>query len=494
MVIRFIFMMLSFFYCSICFASSYSGLWWDSAKAGQGISIIQEGQNIYGAWYLYDENGQDMWLTFVGTIHDNVMTAQLLRFTGPPQGQQWDETMLKSTVAGSITLTFQDAEKAQMHYQVNGVSGDLNLTAFANDSAMLYWDTSKQGQGVGIFQEGSTTYAVWYLYDKTGKDMWLTVPDLSLDGAQKSVLLRFRGPRLGAQWDPEMVSSISAGSATFTKTGASSITMDYQLPAGNGVLNLSPFIMSDTAVAENGQNPAEVDDTSSAEAGNDTALVMVHAYITFQRDGGQGNCGEEPWLSSDCISLKDWWGVNCYLVVYIGALAIKDGEGRWVITDQEDVVSRYGYTDHIFFNGSTQVYYYDLEFTYVTSPCQANIEGIDFDPHVLGTVENGVIDLTYLAEPQFRGWGSCGPAAFDWINDAIKYGWGMAVSGDPLDLTGKVYLEDQIAPGTYTHTYSVETNPSPQNRDHVTAELGLMCVTQDPKDSKNFINTACPWE
>ncbi len=74
---------------------------------------------------------------------------------------------------------------------------------------------------------------------------------------------------------------------------------------------------------------------------------------------------------------------------------------------------------------------------------------IEFDAHVLGRVENRVIDLTYLAEPHFRGWGSCGQAAFDWIDDGIKCGWDMAVSGDPLDLTGKIYFGDQIAPGTY---------------------------------------------
>jgi len=422
-----------------------------------------------------------------------------LRYTGPPQGQPWDASLLQSSIVGSITINFQDPQTASVHYSLYGISGELNLTPFANDFAQLYWDASMPGQGVSIFKEGDKAYAVWYLYDRLGNDMWLTVPELSLEQGKSSSFLRFRGPKLGTKWNDAMVSSVPAGSGQFTQEGTA-VAMTYELLGGSGTLNLTPFSLSSSSDSTDTSQTSTTTQTSTQENGaqdlnsTDTVLTSVAAYVRYQRDGGQGTCGQEPWLSDDCTTAKDWWGINCFLIVYIQALAIKDGADRWVITSDKNILAQYGFSDHDFFSIPSTVYYNNLQFTYVTPPCQANIQGIDFDANVLGTLENGVFELTYLADPQIHAWGNCGQASFDWITESIKYAWGVAVSGDPMDLTGKIYLEDYHGNGIYYHEYSADTNPSPQNRDHVNVKIQIDCMTKDSKHPDDYISTACPWE
>ncbi len=490
--------------CSTSIAADYSGLWWDSTMSGQGFSIIQDGSSIYGAWYLYDEEGQPMWLVFNGTLSGNSVSSDLLRYVGPAFDGEWDQTRLQSTDVGSISITFSGLESAAVNYQLYERSGSLQLEPFANDSAVLYWDPSKPGQGVGIFTEGSSSYGVWYLYDKTGRDLWVTMPSVYLDGSQKSELLHFRGPRLGSPWNTDLVKSVRFGNVIFEKTGNSTVSMDYQMPFATGILNLVPFGASDISDSNDMDDSQREENQSAEEQGTDSptpdtnseaVLVSISAYVDFSRDGGLGDCGQEPWLADDCTSSKDWWGIDCYLVVHIAAIAIKDGDNRWVITNQEDMISRFGFSDEPVFSEPSSVYYDDLELTYVTPPCIANISGIGFEPGVLGTVENGIIDLTYLGEPQIRVWGSCGQATFDWTTDALKYAWGMAVSGDPMDLTGKIYLDDKQFAGSYEHKYSVDTNPSPDNRDHADVTLGFSCISQGSTEPNGvYRNTACPWE
>ncbi len=63
---------------SSAMTAEYSGIWWDSGKPGQGVSIHHEGSLLFGAWYLYDTSSQAMWLTIEnGTLNGNSVTADL---------------------------------------------------------------------------------------------------------------------------------------------------------------------------------------------------------------------------------------------------------------------------------------------------------------------------------------------------------------------------------------------------------------------------------
>ncbi len=225
--------------------ADYSGLWWDPSKGGQGVSIFQNQNSICGAWYLYDSSGKDMWLVFTGVLSPgSTFTAQLLQYTGPALGTPWDINQVKSSNKGTVTLAFNTDTSITMNYTVNGISGTLNLEPFANDIASMYWDPDQPGQGVGVFMEGKNVYVVWYLYDKDGKDMWVTTgADLSLT-SRKANLYEFTGPILGSVWDPSQVRPSVAGNASLILGNSGKIQIVYEIQGITGTMNLVPFVCS----------------------------------------------------------------------------------------------------------------------------------------------------------------------------------------------------------------------------------------------------------
>ena len=236
-----------FFYTNSCLAQEYSGLWWDETKVGQGISIIQNQDSICGAWYLYNESGENMWLVFTGKL-DNTgsLTTELYQYTGPALGSKWDTEKLKATSKGTLTIAFGSPESATMNFDISGYKGTLSLTPFANDAAVMFWDKNKPGQGISFFMEGLKAYVVWYLYDEKGKDMWLTSQvDLALQQTSGS-LFKFTGPPLGSAWDPSLVSYLVAGEGSINLTDSKQVPFTYNVNGVSGSLNLESFVCGGT--------------------------------------------------------------------------------------------------------------------------------------------------------------------------------------------------------------------------------------------------------
>lgn len=243
---------------------------------------------------------------------------------------------------------------------------------------------------------------------------------------------------------------------------------------------------------------AESTTETSADATPMVGAILAHADLT--RDAGRGSCGIDPWRSSLCTSGADWWGLHLEAAIVANVLIIPDGEGRWVITNHGDVVSRYGYDPAEFTD--TTGYYQDAQVDPSINPeCHAQIRGNDFDSQIMGTRENGEIVLTISATPEEHMWGTCGMTSFDWHLHNLLYGWAAAYSGDPMDMTATLTDDDLDIDlrgnGVYHHTYTVDTNPSPDNRDHVEAKLTFMCaVRHEPKsstDAEGYDSAPCPW-
>lgn len=107
-------------------ATNYTDVWWGgSAQNGWGVAIIQEGAQLAGAWYTFNQAGQPVWYLFNGgtwttpTTH----TASLFRSTGSPLiGAVYNPNALVSVNAGAVTFSFTGASNASMTYTVDGVT------------------------------------------------------------------------------------------------------------------------------------------------------------------------------------------------------------------------------------------------------------------------------------------------------------------------------------------------------------------------------------
>ncbi len=112
------------------FANDVASMYWDPDQAGQGIGVFMEGKNAYVVWYLYDKEGNDMWVTTGSDLGLTSRKANLYEFTGPTLGSTWDSSAVQSSVVGNASLTLGDSGEIQIAYEMLGVTGTMNLIPF----------------------------------------------------------------------------------------------------------------------------------------------------------------------------------------------------------------------------------------------------------------------------------------------------------------------------------------------------------------------------
>jgi len=239
-----------------CLGADYTGMWWDAEKPGTGVYIdYTEGpNNLCGSWYLYDQRGNPLWVTFLGTLSGKVFTTGLYKFTGPPMGGMWDNSAVRGERTGNVTIDFSNPDKLVMTYEIERESGTLNLTRFSSQecAGSLWWDVEKQGQGVAHFHfagaEGEDlTGLVWYVYDTEGNPIWYTATGNAT--ATTFDAWQFTGPPLGETWDTSLLKKEKAGTIKaefnqllFTTERLPKLDMDYTIRDISGHLSLEPFM------------------------------------------------------------------------------------------------------------------------------------------------------------------------------------------------------------------------------------------------------------
>ncbi|MEE9425284.1 MAG: hypothetical protein V3V18_09930 [Methylococcales bacterium] len=102
----------------------WTELWWNPSLSGQGISTQQRGDRVQATWYIYDKEGEPLWLDFSGKLVNNQLTAPLLRFTGPGLGSDWDNLQIKSEQIGTATMTLGDDKLSATNTATSHASSD----------------------------------------------------------------------------------------------------------------------------------------------------------------------------------------------------------------------------------------------------------------------------------------------------------------------------------------------------------------------------------
>jgi len=242
--------------------------------------------------------------------------------------------------------------------------------------------------------------------------------------------------------------------------------------------------------------PSQGQATAAPASQGEVMVGAIDAHILLNRDPGFGSCGIDPWKSSLCTNGANWWGLRLEAASINLVLIIPDGENRWVLTNNPDVLTAYGYNPDDF---KPNGYYQDAAITDYAGDdeCHAKIWGNQFAALPMATYENGqfVITFSFDTQPQEYMTGACGRADFTWELSNLLYGWGAAISGDPLDYTTTLTEADADGLGVYRHTFKVDTNPSPENRDHVEVMVEVACFKPVPDQGPGAYNqTPCPWQ
>jgi lysyl endopeptidase len=116
-------------------SSNYQDLWWNPAESGWGLTIAQQGSTLFGLLYVYDSNGQALWLSMSnGTlIAPRTYSGELYIARGPAfNASPWGSVSLRSV--GMMTLAFNDGETGTLTYTVDGVQvvKSIRRTVLAN--------------------------------------------------------------------------------------------------------------------------------------------------------------------------------------------------------------------------------------------------------------------------------------------------------------------------------------------------------------------------
>ena len=229
--------------------AALSGLWWNSSESGWGIHFTQRGANVFAAWYTYDTSGNPKWYVSTCAMNGGATgttgscSGALFEVTGPTFfNPPFDTSLVHAVNAGSLQVSFQNADNASMTY--SGVGGQARTVAITRQplasgatSGVNYTDIwwggpSQSGWGLAITQQANTAFLAWYVYDGGGKPMWY-VATCTLSGTTcAGDLLRTTGPAFGATFSTSQVQSFPAGTVSVTFTDGNNATLSYTV---NGV-------------------------------------------------------------------------------------------------------------------------------------------------------------------------------------------------------------------------------------------------------------------
>ncbi|HET7729705.1 MAG TPA: hypothetical protein VFK48_06695 [Usitatibacter sp.] len=112
----------------------YAGMWSAPFQDGWGLSIQQQGQNLFSTWYTYDGGGRVTWFMMPGGrwTSATTFTGQLFRTRGSKWiGERYNGANLQVIPVGSMTLDFTDASNATMTTVVDGLRQERRITRFS---------------------------------------------------------------------------------------------------------------------------------------------------------------------------------------------------------------------------------------------------------------------------------------------------------------------------------------------------------------------------
>ncbi|HUJ01191.1 MAG TPA: trypsin-like peptidase domain-containing protein [Usitatibacter sp.] len=230
--------------------ANHTGLWSDPDEPGWGISLEQEQGVIVATLFAYGPDGEPEWLSASALREQSADTysGDLYATTGAAyDAQAW--TPIGVSTVGTLSVTFASAGQAVLTYVADGitVTKAVALTAFgpggppscrlttasrAQDGNYqgLWWNPAQSGWGVSIADQGGVLFAVLFVYDASGRPLWLVAPDVqaNADGSYSGTLYRTHGAGLAEPWQAASAQAVGTLSLRFAdgETGTLSYSVD----------------------------------------------------------------------------------------------------------------------------------------------------------------------------------------------------------------------------------------------------------------------------
>jgi DNA-binding beta-propeller fold protein YncE len=236
---------------------NYQGLWWNPSESGWGVTIAQQGNTWFAAWYTYDEFGHPAWFVMpnakANSSGGDTFGGTLYRVTGSPYTGAFDPSKTNATVVGFLTFHFTDANDGTLDATVNSAHITKPITRQSwgpmptcelgtplgglPNFTDLWWRWNESGWGVFLTQQGDNIFLAWYTYDTDGTPMWLVGSNIVKTGnmTYSGTLYRTTGPPFTASpWNAAQVTAMPVGTATLQFSGLDAGTFSYTVGGVSG--------------------------------------------------------------------------------------------------------------------------------------------------------------------------------------------------------------------------------------------------------------------
>ncbi|MBL8513278.1 MAG: hypothetical protein JNJ55_04740, partial [Betaproteobacteria bacterium] len=229
---------LFFAFANVAHAQNHSDIWWNPAESGWGLTIADQGSQMFVVWYTYDEAGKPTWITVPGGTFSNGkrnFSGDLYQTRGPAYSARFVPSQVTVDKIGTASFDFappgQAAGKASFTYTIGNITQTkiIERQPFGNaapdwggDLTDIWWNENESGWGMTLAQHGNNVFAVWFTYGLDGKPLWVAVPGVTFTGANafKGSMYTVTGPYYGAPFDSAPIVATEAGSATFSFNGS----------------------------------------------------------------------------------------------------------------------------------------------------------------------------------------------------------------------------------------------------------------------------------
>lgn len=222
-----------------------SGLWWNPAESGWGISLTQQGPVVFAAWYTYDLSGAPSWYVMSScAVAGNGCSGDIYSVNGGTRlGVAWNGAGKVVAKVGTGTFAFSDNDTGTFSYSLNGANGVKNIVrqvfassgaAPAVDYSALWWNAAESGWGVALTQQYGVIFATIYTYDAAGKPIWYVASSCTVNGSgcTGSLYQVNGGSAPNVNWNGANKTVATVGTLSFAFTDAGNGTMNYII---NGV-------------------------------------------------------------------------------------------------------------------------------------------------------------------------------------------------------------------------------------------------------------------
>lgn len=235
--------------------TNYTGHWQNPSESGWGLTVAHQGDTLFPNWFTFDTDGKPLWLGMLAGARlqpDGSFSGDLYRLRGVPFNLiNGNPAFTSAPIVGQAKLTFTDAEHLRFDYTVGAVSqskllepltfAERSVCEFAPSEDLLtasnytdVWDNSasESGWGIHLTHQGATLFGIWYTYDATGRDQWLTATASKAPNGQvfNGELRRVTGqPFSSINGSQAFLTAPVVGSVSFTFSNGKQGLMNYTL-------------------------------------------------------------------------------------------------------------------------------------------------------------------------------------------------------------------------------------------------------------------------